>query len=72
MTTMTTMTTTTTMTTMTTTTIQTGQPLQVYEFRTNAKGRWLNRTILDVFTSEFGAYPNEYEGHPPPHDPMTP
>ena len=35
----------------------------VYEFRTNAKGRWVGRTLLDVFTTEFGAYPYDYYHH---------
>jgi hypothetical protein len=32
----------------------------VYDFGTNAKGRWLGRTIYDVYASEFGAQSKEY------------
>ena len=32
----------------------------VYEFKTNAKGRWLDRTLIEVFTTEFAAYPEGY------------
>lgn len=32
----------------------------MYQFRTFAKERWLGRSILDVFSSEFVAYSKEY------------
>lgn len=32
----------------------------VYNFGTNTKGRWVGRTIYDVYSSEFGAQSNEY------------
>lgn len=30
------------------------------DFRTNAKGRWLGREVLEVFCREFGAHPPSY------------
>jgi tRNA pseudouridine synthase 9 len=32
----------------------------VHEFRTYAKGRWLNRQLIDVLTQEFGSHPKSY------------
>ncbi|RLN65657.1 hypothetical protein BBJ28_00001824 [Nothophytophthora sp. Chile5] len=32
----------------------------VYEFRTFAKQRWFNRELLEIFTTEFGAYSPDY------------
>ena len=32
----------------------------VYEFRTFAKERWLGRSLLSMFTEEFGAYTPKY------------
>lgn len=32
----------------------------VYQFGTNAKGRWIGRTLYDVYSTEFGAQPKEY------------
>jgi len=32
----------------------------LYTFRSNAKFRWFGRTILDVYVSEFGSYPESY------------
>ena len=31
-----------------------------YTYTTYAKGRWEGRTILDVYSTEYGAYPNSY------------
>jgi RNA pseudouridylate synthase len=31
-----------------------------YTFTSHAKSRWIGRTILDVYTSEFGSYPASY------------
>ena len=32
----------------------------VYTFTSHAKARWVGRTILDVYTTEFGSYPPSY------------
>jgi hypothetical protein len=32
----------------------------LYTFATFARGRWVGRTILDVYTDEFSAYPESY------------
>jgi 5,10-methenyltetrahydromethanopterin hydrogenase len=31
-----------------------------YEFKTHAKGRWVGRTVLDVFAKEFSAHSLAY------------
>ena len=31
-----------------------------YNFSTYAKGRWEGRTIIDVYSTEFGSYPKSY------------
>ena len=31
-----------------------------YNFSTYAKGRWEGRTIIDVYSTEFGSYPRSY------------
>jgi 23S rRNA-/tRNA-specific pseudouridylate synthase len=31
-----------------------------FTFKSNAKERWLGRTVLDVYQDEFGAYPDSY------------
>jgi 23S rRNA-/tRNA-specific pseudouridylate synthase len=31
-----------------------------YTFSTYAKARWINRTVLDVYATEFGSYPRSY------------
>lgn len=33
-----------------------------YNFTSHAKARWVGRTVLDVYTSEFGGYPTSYYG----------
>mmetsp|Transcript_40192 Transcript_40192/g.78535 ORF Transcript_40192/g.78535 Transcript_40192/m.78535 type:complete len:276 (+) Transcript_40192:49-876(+) len=33
-----------------------------HSFRTFAKGRWVGRTVLDVYTAEFGSYPEVRTG----------
>ena len=35
-------------------------PPYPYTFTSNAKGRWQNRALVEVFTTEFGAYPAVY------------
>lgn len=32
----------------------------VFSFRTFAKGRWIGKTLLDVYKSEFKAYSEDY------------
>jgi len=32
----------------------------VYDFKTNAKGRWYGRSLVEVFASEFTTHPREY------------
>ncbi|OQR82383.1 RNA pseudouridylate synthase [Achlya hypogyna] len=32
----------------------------VYKFKTHAKQRWFDRTLMDIFTSEFGAFSPDY------------
>jgi 23S rRNA-/tRNA-specific pseudouridylate synthase len=31
-----------------------------YTFTTHAKARWVGRTVLDIYTTEFGSYPRDY------------
>jgi hypothetical protein len=35
-------------------------PPYLYTFTSFAKGRWVGRTVLDVYCDEFGAYPASY------------
>ena len=39
--------------------IRTIQPYP-YTYATFAKGRWLGRTLLDVYSTEYGSYPSSY------------
>ena len=33
-----------------------------YTFKTYAKARWIGRSVLDVYSTEFGAYPKVWSG----------
>jgi hypothetical protein len=39
--------------------LRTLQPY-LYTFTSFAKGRWVGRTVLDVYSDEFGSYPASY------------
>jgi hypothetical protein len=39
--------------------LRTLQPY-LFTFTSFAKGRWVGRTVLDVYSDEFGAYPASY------------
>ena len=32
----------------------------VYQFKTHAKQRWFGKTLMEIFTKEFGAFSTEY------------